>query len=132
MEKGRGNPGLLRLLPLLLAVLLALMLALPIGARADRRYNDHNDDFQCTLGPYCVGSTTSSITSATTVESCTTIGTGVVLCHSLSFTTSTVTTTVTSPSTSNSTFAYVDLGLAAIMILVVAALAAWVLRGRRP
>ena len=53
----------------------------------------------CTLGPYCVGSTTSS----------------------------TMTTTTTT-----STFTYVTLGAAVIVILTVAALAAWVLKGRRP
>jgi len=53
----------------------------------------------CTLGPYCVGSTTFS----------------------------TVTTTTTA-----STFTYMALGAAVIVILAVAALAVWVLRGRRP
>jgi hypothetical protein len=45
--------------------------------------------------------------------------------------TSPTTTTVTTTSTT-STFAYVSLGAAVIVILTVAALAAWVLRGRKP
>jgi hypothetical protein len=44
-----------------------------------------------------------------------------------SFTTATVTTTA-----SVSTFAYASLGATTLVILVVAALAAWVLKGRRP
>jgi len=48
-------------------------------------------------------------------------------------TTTTVTTTTASISTSTaSTFTYATLGATAIVILTVAALAAWVLRGRRP
>lgn len=48
-------------------------------------------------------------------------------------TTTTVTTTTTSVSaTTASTYAYVSLGATTIVILAVAALAAWVLRGRRP
>gem|GEM_PF-621424 len=48
-------------------------------------------------------------------------------------TTTTVTTTTTSVSTTTaSTYAYVALGATTIVILAVAALAAWVLRGRRP
>ena len=48
-------------------------------------------------------------------------------------TTTTTTTTTTSLSTSTaSTYAYVSLGAAAIVILMVAGLAAWVLKGRRP
>ncbi len=45
----------------------------------------------------------------------------------------TTTTTTTSLSTSTaSTYAYVSLGATAIVVLIVAGLAAWVLRGRRP
>ncbi len=48
-------------------------------------------------------------------------------------TTTTATTTITSLSTTTaSTFAYGSLGVTAIVILIVAGLAAWVLRGRRP
>jgi len=71
---------------------------------------------------------TSSTTFTATVTSSTTIAT-----TATSPTTTTVTTTTTSLSTSAaSTFAYATLGATTIVILTVAALAAWVLRGRRP
>lgn len=47
-------------------------------------------------------------------------------------TTTTITTTTVTTTTTASTFAYVSLGAAVVVILVVATLAAWVLRGRRP
>jgi hypothetical protein len=65
-----------------------------------------------------VPTTTTTTTEVSVATSTTTV---------TSLTTTSVTTTPTT-----STFAYVSLGAAVIVILTVAALAAWVLRGRRP
>ena len=67
-------------------------------------------------------STVTSIATSTTVVTFPTTTT-----TATSFTTATVTTTA-----SVSTFAYASLGATTLVILVVAALAAWVLKGRRP
>lgn len=67
-----------------------------------------------------IQATTMTIISTATVPTTTTTAT-------TSSTTATVTTTTTA-----STYAYVSLGVTAIVVLIVVALAAWVLRGRRP